>query len=709
MTILPTKRTTSSAEDNNDNSGQGGNSERTGRRRDEHSANHIDSNKSSNRRTFRRSATPESNEHSLRKRFKESTKSGTSSSSGNSNQSAQMGTRRHNRDNQNSSSTSRGDNTTTNNNNSSSTTSTSSTSKSLASKRSIQPNPQPSASEQQESDAVVAAAAAATAASVAASSIEYSKADVPLASAAADTTAVADCVVDRPNNAVELATAAQQQQQEPLIAQDDQQQLSAQVQDGLEAQQSAQQLLNLDEAGNCLLLNQHQSASPRPSDDDATGFNSEDEYSPSALNSRASIQATTRGAGKSAVQTHQQLQQQQQQQTQQHCNPKDGTASISEEEWNARDATFARCLTNLGYEVKPMHEDGACLFRAIADQVYGDQEMHYVVRSHCMDYIVQNKDFFAPYVTEDFDKYVARKRQWHVHGNHLEIQAMSEMYNRRIEVYCYRIEPINIFSGLTGRGAHGRTYEPIRLSYHRMCHYNSISNPDAPSVGVGLGLPAYHPIDLNRRRLGDAVRASEQLLIEQTMLEDKLQATDWEATSEAIEEAVARESYIQYYRDAERRVRPPAAPTATVTTATHNTSNTSAASTSTTTTTTTSTTAGSAVTYDHQHDVATAAAKNAADDQVTKCGGLIGAMETLACAALPEQADTGQQSPQASSSRTNTNTNTGEQSPNAGELSEDEWNDGILAQILAESRKTYFDELKRNSKKGGSPGPSTSR
>jgi hypothetical protein len=35
-----------------------------------------------------------------------------------------------------------------------------------------------------------------------------------------------------------------------------------------------------------------------------------------------------------------------------------------------------------------MEEDGACLFRAVADQVYGDQEMHAIVRSHCMDYIV---------------------------------------------------------------------------------------------------------------------------------------------------------------------------------------------------------------------------------------------------------------------------------------------------------------------------------
>lgn len=50
-----------------------------------------------------------------------------------------------------------------------------------------------------------------------------------------------------------------------------------------------------------------------------------------------------------------------------------------------------------------------------------------------------------------------------------------------------------------------------------MCHYNSISNPNKPSVGVGLGLPNYHPIDIDRRRLHDAVRASEQLLIEQVI------------------------------------------------------------------------------------------------------------------------------------------------------------------------------------------------
>jgi OTU domain-containing protein 5 len=38
-------------------------------------------------------------------------------------------------------------------------------------------------------------------------------------------------------------------------------------------------------------------------------------------------------------------------------------------------------------------------------------------------------------VTEDFDEYIRRKRQNGVFGNHLEIQACAEIYNRPIEIY----------------------------------------------------------------------------------------------------------------------------------------------------------------------------------------------------------------------------------------------------------------------------------
>ena len=43
--------------------------------------------------------------------------------------------------------------------------------------------------------------------------------------------------------------------------------------------------------------------------------------------------------------------------------------------------------------------------------------------------------------------------------------------------------------------------------------------------------------------------------VPQEMLQDKLRATDWEATYEAMEEAVARESYLEWLKENERRSR----------------------------------------------------------------------------------------------------------------------------------------------------------
>lgn len=50
----------------------------------------------------------------------------------------------------------------------------------------------------------------------------------------------------------------------------------------------------------------------------------------------------------------------------------------------------------------------------------------------------QNREYFAQFVTEDITDYVSRKRNSHVHGNHIEIQAISEIYNRPVELYSYQ-------------------------------------------------------------------------------------------------------------------------------------------------------------------------------------------------------------------------------------------------------------------------------
>lgn len=234
--------------------------------------------------------------------------------------------------------------------------------------------------------------------------------------------------------------------------------------------------------------------------------------------------------------------------------------TLTDEELSEKEKLFEQQLRKKGYSIKKMGEDGACMFRAVADQIYGDQEMHTAVRKLCMDYMAKNSDYYSQYVTEDFEKYVQRKRSDHIHGNHIEMQAMSEIFNRHIEVYHYSSEPINIF-----HGSQKTDNEPIRLSYHRNIHYNSIIDPYKATIGVGLGLPSFKPDIMNKSLVTDAIRASENLQLEQAMLEDKLRATDWEATNEAIEEQVARESYLEWLRDNELKSRTKVGRSATAT------------------------------------------------------------------------------------------------------------------------------------------------
>lgn len=61
---------------------------------------------------------------------------------------------------------------------------------------------------------------------------------------------------------------------------------------------------------------------------------------------------------------------------------------LTEEEWLEKDNKFEQQMRKKGYIIKKTVEDGSCLFRAVADQIYGDQEMHVSVRQQCMDYLV---------------------------------------------------------------------------------------------------------------------------------------------------------------------------------------------------------------------------------------------------------------------------------------------------------------------------------
>ncbi|KAJ1395533.1 Ubiquitin-associated domain [Sesbania bispinosa] len=197
-----------------------------------------------------------------------------------------------------------------------------------------------------------------------------------------------------------------------------------------------------------------------------------------------------------------------------------------------------------GYEVKRMMEDGNCLFRAVADQVYGDSELYDLVRQMCIDYMERERDHFSQFITEGFTSYCKRKRRDKVYGNNAEIQAMSEMYNRPIHIYSYSTEPINTF-----HGSYNTDTPPIRLSYHHGNHYNSLVDPRRSTIGAGLGFSSLRGTDVDKDQVKAAIKAQQDQQIDNALLAEGRFYSDLELTEKEIERAVMEASRAEYLAD----------------------------------------------------------------------------------------------------------------------------------------------------------------
>ncbi|XP_019262691.1 PREDICTED: OTU domain-containing protein 5-like isoform X3 [Nicotiana attenuata] len=186
-------------------------------------------------------------------------------------------------------------------------------------------------------------------------------------------------------------------------------------------------------------------------------------------------------------------------------------------------------------EVKKMLGDGNCLFRAVADQVYGDSEAYDLVRQMCIDYMV--------------------------YGNNVEIQALCEMYNRPIHIYSYSTEPINTF-----HGSYNTDSPPIRLSFHHGNHYNSLVDPHRLTVGAGLGFSSLQGLlklvklhrlcaysswvltyrNLDKDQVKAAIKAQQDQQIDNALLAEGRFYSDLELTEKEIEHMVMEASRAEY-------------------------------------------------------------------------------------------------------------------------------------------------------------------
>lgn len=97
-------------------------------------------------------------------------------------------------------------------------------------------------------------------------------------------------------------------------------------------------------------------------------------------------------------------------------------------------------ILRLGLTLRDVVADGNCLFRALGDQLWGEQGRHSEVRHMVCDYLDSAKedlgDFVAGFLNEGetYDRYVERMRGPGVYGSHIELLAASRVFRRSIRI-----------------------------------------------------------------------------------------------------------------------------------------------------------------------------------------------------------------------------------------------------------------------------------
>ena len=143
------------------------------------------------------------------------------------------------------------------------------------------------------------------------------------------------------------------------------------------------------------------------------------------------------------------------------------------------DATLFRHAMRVerNFEIQKVPDDGNCLFSAISHQVYGDICFHDLIREKCCKYMQLHATRFREFVDTDtqyvnFKDYLNQMGTLGTWGDNLEIIALSELYQRLVEVYDQQTIPRNILSDAID---YANIEAPIRITYvNGRTHYNSV-------------------------------------------------------------------------------------------------------------------------------------------------------------------------------------------------------------------------------------------
>lgn len=166
-------------------------------------------------------------------------------------------------------------------------------------------------------------------------------------------------------------------------------------------------------------------------------------------------------------------------------------------------------LKSCGLFIREVEADGACLFRAFAEQLDGgDGSEHAAYRERCVDFIKAHRGDFEPFLEEDFDEYCRRMREPKTWGGHVEVQALSRDLGVNAIIYqpTEAGRPQALLSSCVEMTSSDEASRTVQLSFHPQhhagSHYNSVrclgDEGEGPATLVGIAEV--------KRRIEDALK-----------------------------------------------------------------------------------------------------------------------------------------------------------------------------------------------------------
>lgn len=133
----------------------------------------------------------------------------------------------------------------------------------------------------------------------------------------------------------------------------------------------------------------------------------------------------------------------------------------------------------LGLKIIQVAADGNCFFRALADQLEGNEGEHIKYRNMVVQYILSNRENFEPFIEDEvpFDEYCQSMIKDGTWAGNLELQAASLVFKRNICIHRANY-PRWYISNFNDRET-----TMIHLSYHDGEHYNSVRLQDDSCEG----------------------------------------------------------------------------------------------------------------------------------------------------------------------------------------------------------------------------------